>query len=36
LAESGQPFCYLNYGNEILIDFAASTKRCKLRAHEGG
>ena len=33
-AESGQPLCYLNDRDEILIDLAASTKSCKWCVHE--
>jgi hypothetical protein len=36
LAESGQVLCHLHDGDEILIDLAASSKSCKLRAHESG
>ena len=36
VAESSEPLCYLNDGNEILIDLAAGTRRCELRAHESG
>jgi hypothetical protein len=34
--ESGQPLRHLDHGDEILIDLAASTKSCELRAHESG